>query len=139
MSEIVKAEYNPETGVSYVEKVTRYGTFSGRAKVSDCDKDVANRWDGCRFAEFKADLKMRKNKVKQYHQRYIGAKMAFDNIAQGHDPESEVMLLLRRQYTLMYRDYVHELQKYTEMKHSYRDYVKNTLNVRRELRAKTGE
>ena len=60
---ILESEYNPGYN-SWILKQTKYGTFSGEVFLQEEDEDIDNSFDGCRIAEFDANLKAYKEKAK---------------------------------------------------------------------------
>ena len=64
MIKLIKAEYNEQTGVSYVNINTSYGEFEGYAKLHAEDNDIASRYAGCQYAEQRAVLKYMKHRIK---------------------------------------------------------------------------
>lgn len=71
---ILFANYNEITGISTVCKQTKYGTFTKTVKVAEEDKDIANRYDGCYFAELKCDIAAYKRKAQNMKERAKGAE-----------------------------------------------------------------
>ena len=49
-NKILESNYDKDTGVSTVTIESKWGTFTRSVRVQDEDKDIANKWDGCRFA-----------------------------------------------------------------------------------------
>ena len=63
--------------ISTVTKETKYGTYTCSVKVHDSDKDIANTYDGCYFAEMKCDIKAYHEKAARMKERAIGIELAY--------------------------------------------------------------
>ena len=138
---IIAASYDPATGISTVTKATKYGEFTASTKVADDDKDVANRWDGPRFAEFKCDLKAMKRKANILYQRYEGVQNAYNNLydtmaaaARGDINVDYIMYLFSRQADHAYHQYEEAQEAYDRMCDYYDYYCSSTLEARKEVR-----
>ena len=138
---IIAASYDPATGISTVTKATKYGEFTASTKVADDDKDVANRWDGQRFAEYKCDLQALKKKVSIMAARYDGIQNAYNNLydslanAARYDINVDyIMYQLSRQADHAYRQYEEAYNKYQFMTNNYNHYCASVLQERRKLR-----
>ena len=64
-TKILYSNYNTSTGVSTVTIQTKYGTFTGTAKVHPDDKDYSSSFFGCELAELRAGIKSLKAKLKK--------------------------------------------------------------------------
>lgn len=133
--------YDPTTGMSVITKATKYGEFTATTKVSEEDKDVANRWDGQRFAEYKCDLKALKRKADIMYIRYEGVQNAYNNMYEtlynlaDRSLDAEYMMyLMERQADHAYRQYEDAQNKYKAMCDNYKVYCDSVLQERRELR-----
>lgn len=133
---ILQATYLKDDKLSMVTKATRWGTFTGVAKCTDEDTDIAHEFTGCHFAEYKCDIQSQKKKVKYYHDRYDGINMAYNNLRQAYDTSDPVMVALYRQRNLAYRDYKKEQAKYRSMYQSYKDYVAVVLKAHKDIAEK---
>lgn len=74
--QLVRAEYDETTGVSIVTLNTKYGVFTEKTKVHPEDADIANRWDGIRFAWYKCLIDRTRAKAKMYETRADGIRYA---------------------------------------------------------------
>lgn len=61
---LIDANYNEETGISYVKINTDYGEFEGFAKLHEEDRSIASKYAGCQYAEMRAVLKYMKHRIK---------------------------------------------------------------------------
>lgn len=134
-----EAHYRPST--SYVRKETKYGTFYGKAQAASDDEDIANQWDGCRFAEMKCDIKAYKAKMKLMEQRALGVQHAFtvitqSFIAQGDNDfyDNPVYLKLERQRQVAWDNYYRAKDQYELMKDSYSGFCAHIIKQRRKFR-----
>lgn len=133
---IIDATYNDKIGVSRVTKGSRYGVFTGVACVSDEDLDVANKWDGQMFAEFKADIKIQKARVKALYQRSFALNYVFDAM---DDDGSKTYKKLGRQALIAKRKYEAEKKRLDRMVDYYPEMCDAVLKTRRHVRGKTGQ
>ena len=76
--QMVRADYDAETGISTVTLNTKYGVFTETAKLHEEDKDIANRWDGIYFAYMKCLIAKLRGKARMYERRAEGVKYASD-------------------------------------------------------------
>ena len=121
---------------AHVIKETKYGTFYGRAVACEEDEDIANSWDGFRFAEMKCDIKASKAKAKLLRERAKGIKHALDVIAFS-DAElmfSECFEKLEHQYYVALKEYEKEVEHYTSLEEIYPAYCAQIIKQRREFR-----
>lgn len=121
-----------------VIKETKYGTFYGRAVACEEDEDIANSWDGFRFAEMKCDIKAYKAKAKMLRERAKGIKHAMDVIAFS-DAElmfSECYEKLERQYNVALNEYDKAVDYYISLEEVYPAYCSQIIKQRREFRDK---
>lgn len=123
---ILKSEYNPGYD-SWILKETKYGTFSGQATLCKEDADIDNSFDGCRIAEFRADLQAYKAKARKLQDRADGALIAYNNIGQTVPATDPTMEKLYRQYLYLER----EATKAYELYYRLKDY--EPLNITRLL------
>ncbi len=131
----VKAEYDPETGVSTLIKMNKYGTFRATAIVDDEDKLYANQWDGLRFCEYKIDTQVAHAKAVMLRERMNGIKAAIQSIeppAEGEEDYTYEKLLA--QYRDARRRYKEQCAKYKSMKARYVEYTEAILHCRKEWR-----
>ncbi len=135
--QIVKAEYDPETGVSEMVKVNKYGCFRATAVVHPEDKSVANRWDGLRFCEFKIDTEVAKAKAAMLRERANGIRaaiMAIEPPEPGEDDYTFDKMLV--QYQDARNRYEEQYAKYKKMKEQYHNLVDIVLEERARIRKK---
>lgn len=75
------ASGNMEVPLKPVYKVviaSKYGVFSGSASPCEQDMPYLNDFDGYKFAEKKAAMKLYRHRVQYFEQRYEGVKNAYD-------------------------------------------------------------
>ena len=82
--ELIKSDYNKETGLAFAEIKTRLGNFSAFAKPHKEDMDIKSNYLGCFIAEMKATiqyykeeqkiLKIRINTLENYQKLIKGLK-----------------------------------------------------------------
>lgn len=132
---IVYANYDPATGISKMVKSNRYGTFSATAEVHEEDKDIANRWDGLRFCEFKIDMQSERARANIFRERMNGVRNALCSIEPpepGEDDYTWDKMMI--QYRDVKRRYETSIQRYKKMKREYHNYAAECLVIRRKLR-----
>lgn len=139
---ILYAKYDESTGVSVVTKQTKYGTFTRSVRVHPQDKDVANQYDGCYFAELKCDIAAYKERAKFMRERAKGIQHAFDVISYANDQANPHYLnimshdwyLLANQAYIAWHNAKQAYETYTILKESYNALIETTLRQRREMR-----
>ena len=129
---ILKSQYNPGWD-SWIVKQTKYGTFDGEAILHPDDEDIENSFDGCRIAEFRADLQAYREKAKWLRQRAIGARILYDtNKTLIYDCNIENELLKTVE---MLENQADRAKEYYERMKDYEPiYIKNLIKNRRETR-----
>jgi hypothetical protein len=133
---ILSSDYNPETGISTVTLVDQWGTHTATAKLHPEDSDVANMWDGCAAAHYKAELKSMKKKIKAMRERKRGAEILFNNLAENTLPDDATLARAKRQVEVMGRELSLLQGQYHDMKHNYHAVIEHSLNGKREFRKK---
>lgn len=134
-SRIIKADYYPETGLSILTKTSKYGTFTATAAVDSDDEDIANRWDGLAFAEYKVDTMIAKEKTDRLRERMIGIENAIKCIVPPNRDEYDYTYeKLMVQYHDAKSRYFESKNKYDRMKRNYRKKVDEILKYRRHVR-----
>ena len=131
---IIESDYHPGCD-SWILKQTKYGMFSGRAELHPDDEDIDNSFDGCRIAEFRADLQAYQEKAKWMRQRAIGARILFETnkeliLDANIEDELEKTVNMLEQQADAAREYYERMKSYEPI------FIKNILNQRREIRHK---
>ena len=142
-NKILESNYDKDTGVSTVTIESKWGTFTHSVVAQDEDKDIANRWDGCRFAHYLCTADMLKAKGKAFVERANGMNHAANVLADirynknWRYPDAaygDAILDLRIQAEVA-EDYGREcISRAREMKKNYLSYVEDILTKRRKLR-----
>lgn len=128
---ILFSKYDMTTGVSTVCKQTKYGTFTKSVKVAEEDKDIANRFDGCYFAELKCDIAAYKRKAQNMRERAKGAEHLLWTYTQGKpEKDSKIYALVIDAWKRADR----ARETYKLLQNSYYALIENTLRQRREMR-----
>lgn len=133
---ILESDYIEEIGWSSVQKATPYGTFYESVHVHPEDEDIANAWDGMRFAELKCDIEAAKEKAKWMRQRAIGVRIALQNLDNAGTNDSHTLDNLERQVWAFEREADKYKEIYEEMRDSYPAFTQMILDRRRQLREK---
>lgn len=66
---IINSNYDEQTGISTVTIGTKYGQFTGKARLHPNDITIASKIAGCRYAEFRATIKYLKAEQKDLKQQ----------------------------------------------------------------------
>ena len=120
---------------TYVQKETKYGTFTGKVKLSEEDLPMENSFDGYRFAEQKCDIQAYHEKAKRLRERAIGIEHAYNVLEKaGIDPSDYTMFKLRRQVTAAWEEYERTYETYTELRDCYYDWVEIVQQSRLKMR-----
>jgi hypothetical protein len=133
---VEEAVFDEESGMSIVVKQSKYGTFTGIATLNEEDADVANKWDGCSFAEAKCDIQIARRKASMLYQRYLGARDVYNAVMNSAHDDVPELRTLEHQVNVMRRNYEAQRSKYREMRSKYKDYVDKKLDARRSVREK---
>ena len=145
-NKILESNYNKDTGVSTVTIESKWGTFTRSVVVQDEDKDIANKWDGCRFAHYLCTADMLKAKGKAFVERANGMNHAANVMAQSFLQKDnqiatemfpyyvDAILDLLKQAKIAKWEGKKYLIKAKDMNKNYLSYVKDILTKRRELR-----
>lgn len=140
---ILYAKYDETTGISKVIKQTKYGTFTRSVKVHPEDKDVANQYDGCYFAELKCDIAAYQQRAKFMQERAKGITHAFNVLSYADaqrdpymDDMKEEWYALAHQADLAWKRAEDAEDTYHILKDAYNALIEQTLRQRRELREK---
>lgn len=136
---IMFADYDSETGESTVQLFTKWGTFTHTVHVDEEDKDIANRWDGCRFAHYLCVADKLEAKGRAFLNRADGMNVAANVLAsqlpQGVGPNKvriNCIGTIRDQAYFAERDGRKYIERAREMREQYLDYVEKTLSERRD-------
>ena len=145
-NKILESSYDKDTGVSTVTIESKWGTFTRSVMVQDEDKDIANKWDGCRFAHYLCTVDMLKAKGKVFVERSKGMEHAANVMTQYYLQQDnqiatemypyyvDAILDLRNQAQIAKREGKKYLAKAKDIKKNYLSYVEDILTKRRKLR-----
>ena len=147
MDKIVDARYDENTGVSVVTLGTKWGTFTHAVRLSEEDKDIANRWDGCKFAHYLCMIDKLKSKGHAFIERANGINHAATAVARAmydggvsrvENPRefNKVLGKMRDQAYYAERDGRKYLEVAESMKQKYPEFVEETLKARRKFQKK---
>ena len=125
---------------SCICKETKYGTFTSYARPTETDKDIANSWDGFRFAETKCDIQAYKTKAKMMRERAKGIKHACDVVSRALSVQNknftkdETYQKFYKQYKVAMKDYYKAKEQYEIMRDSYSGFCEQIIKQRRKIR-----
>ena len=142
MDKIIDAWYDEEDGISSVTLGTHWGVFTNTVEVDQEDEDVANRWDGCKFAHYLCVIDKLVSKGHAFIERANGINHAATVIAramydkgvsriENQKEFNKVLGMMRDQAYYAERDGRKYLQIAEDMRQKYREFVEEVLNTRR--------
>ena len=139
---IIEASYNDSNGVSTIKLDTGWGVTERQVRLSEEDTDIANKWDGQRFAHYKCVADKYRFKARAFHERAIGVKSAISTLTQAYKQKDTVLTddiqytidMLNRQHDILERESQTYYQAAKDMKVKYVDYMEDILKNRREIR-----
>ena len=138
---ILKATYDPISGISVCQLATKWGVFEHSVKVKDEDKDIANKWDGIRFAEYLCKIDKFKAKGRAFQERANGVKHAYNVCEYNNKNAPEVFKTNPAALDTMMRQCYHmeeESKFYYNLaktwKEKYPQFIEKVLTERRKFR-----
>ena len=141
---ILRADFNEETGVSTVTVQTKWGTFTHSVTVDEEDKEIANKWDGCKFAHYLCVIDKMKAKSRAFRERSIGMDSAGDVIIDAirltrtvTRQDAETLNRIREQAYFAAREANRCADIAKRLKEEYPKYIEETLSTRRKLRQRS--
>ena len=147
MDKIIDAWYDEDSGVSCVTLGTKWGTFSHTVYLDDEDADVANKWDGCKFAHYLCMIDKLISKGHAFIERSNGINHAATVIAramytdgvpriENNKEFNKVLGMMRDQAYYAERDGRKYLEVAAKMKQDYPKFIEETLEARRKFHKK---
>ncbi len=125
---IIRADYNKETGISTVTIDSRYGQFTGYARLHPQDADRESVFAGCEYAEIRANIKYMKTrrvesriKLKTMKEFYVTISSMTGFIKDGIEARKARMLI---------HEYKKEVQYWTDMIASAEKSLRNKIELR---------
>lgn len=142
MDKIIDAWYDEDSGVSSVTLGTNWGVFSHAVHLEEEDTDVANRWDGCKFAHYLCMIDKLNSKGHAFIERSNGINHAATVVARAMYADgvpriknnkefNKVLGMLRDQAYYAERDGRKYLDMAAKMKENYPKFIEETLEARR--------
>lgn len=138
---ILYANYDEKTGVSTVTKETKYGVFTRSVRVHPKDKDIANQYDGCYFAELKCDIAAYQQRAKFMRERAKGITHALNVLAYADAQATSYFgdmcpewYRLEKQADIAWDNAKQAFETYKILKESYSALTDTTLRQRRNIR-----
>ena len=147
MDKIIDAWYDEDSGLSQVTLGTHWGTFTRTVVVDPEDADVANRWDGCKFAHYLCVIDKLIAKGHAFIERSNGinhaatvvARAMYDSgVSRVENPRefNKILGKMRDQAYYAERDGRKYLEVAESMKQKYPEFVEETLKARRKFQKK---
>lgn len=148
--QIIQANYDEETGITYLQSHNKYGTFAAQVQCREEDKDIQNRWDGFSFCEYKIRMQTLKKKYQTLQERLKGMRQmqwsATLSLKDNKDPECVENHYCKCSFNILksIESSIYNTEKqmeeaksqYLQMKNGYYDFVEKTLELRRYARNK---
>lgn len=125
------------TKKTYVQKETKYGTFTGSVVLQPEDEDVASDTLGYNFAEEKCDIQALRARARCFLERAKGMEhlyttlIANSSLSSQKDEEK-----VERQVKLAWKQYYEALDSYHANADTYDMRIENLLDYKRHLRKK---
>lgn len=109
-------------------KITPYGIKRSYACCDEEDMEWCTSWDGFRICEYKIELQVIKERIRDYKQRLKGMKMLYNGVVQGVDiyKEREMIRRMERQIEALNRELQNLIQEYEEK--SDKEYLYNMVD-----------
>lgn len=136
---IINSYWNPNDGISIVEKSSPYGIKRGVAVLHQEDEDVASQITGGTFAELQCDIEIEKERSKELAARARGMKHLrnmLTNEKYSSPCEAKILDVIDRQIEVAEREAGISRVWAHNMKKQYNNYVEQFLDRKRELRKK---
>lgn len=135
--------YNPKTHVSTMIASSKYGKLFASIKCNPADYDIENHWDAFDFCKYKITLQYMKLRCIELQNRanavFDATKTVYLNmnyLDPNWDDKIKMLLLVDKQGYGYTKTYEVEYQKYLDLKNNYKQYCKDALDFRRNLRNK---
>lgn len=108
-------------------KMTPYGVMWESATTDEEDEKWGTTWDGFRICEHKIELRVIKERIRDYRQRLKGMQMQYNGVIQGIDIEknADIVRRMERQAEALNRELLALIQEYKEK--SSMEYLENML------------
>lgn len=142
---IVDSFYN-DYGCTYLCIENKYGVFEACVQVAPEDEDIANRWDGFKFCEYKIHLQVLKAKIKRFKQRLKGMDILLNSLAPqikdiGEYGDAQLDLYYAGEYqrNILAKEIANLEKEYKEKMKNYPVFCEKILAQRRELRNRNDE
>ncbi len=135
-NKITDSWYSPSTGEAVVVKGNKWGTFICSVHPCESDFDIANRWDGWKFADAKCDIATAKVRAQAMRERFNGARHMYDAMYMSGKLPDDVERAMYRQVVVAEEQYEEANERYKRLKSQYSKYTDLNLSTRRIIRAK---
>lgn len=140
---IIRADYDEQTKQSTVTLLTSWGVFEHTVKPDAEDWDIANRFDGCRFAHYLCIADKLRAKGKAFLERSNGMNIAA-NVLASQLPDDVTPSKIRTNCIGAVRDQAYYaerdgrayLEQSRNMRENYMEFVKRILKQRQSIRDK---
>lgn len=123
--------YYPAFSYAELCKMTPYGMMREDAITDEEDEEWGTFWDGFRICEHKIELRVIKERIRDYRQRLKGMQMQYNGVVQGIDIEknADIVRRMERQAEALNRELLALIQEYKEK--SSMEYLENMLKKMR--------
>lgn len=122
----------PAVSCAELCKMTPYGMMWEGAVTDEEDEEWGTAWDGFRICEHKIELRVIKERIRDYRQRLKGMQMQYNGVIQGIDIEknADIVRRMERQAEALNRELLALIEEYNEK--SSMEYLENMLEKMRQ-------
>ena len=115
-----------------LSKMTPYGIMWANATTDEEDEEWGTSWDGFRICEHKIELRVIKERIRDYRQRLKGMQMQYNGVIQGIDIEknADIVRRMERQAEALNQELLALIEEYKEK--SSPEYLENMVNKMRQ-------
>lgn len=127
------AEYDyPAFSCTELVKATPYGMMWADATTDEEDEEWGTSWDGFRICEYKIELQVMKERIRDYRQRLKGMQMMYNGVIQGIKlgENAGIISRMQRQMYAMNKELDKLVQEYK--KKSSVEYLEDMLKKMRQ-------
>ena len=128
---LIYSEYDAVDGVSIAVVKTKYGTFTGVARLHPDDAEYESQFEGCKYAEYRAMIKAGKEELKELRQRLKGLEILQRDLQDGKEYNSmsfEARRLRKRIY-----EYKSEIQTMEHTIKNSEKLISNSWDSRKKM------
>ena len=133
----VTADYNENTGTSFVSVESRWGRFTAYAQVAEQDLPIKNKWDGCKIAHYRCYIQEMEAKARALRERAKGAEQVYNVMSWTNDYPA--IDKIKRQVDNLYRQADEAKECAENLKTNFPYFLDKLEKSRNEIRNKVKE